>query len=91
MENKKEDMDMARIELNDQQMDDVVGGNFNWYKERGTYLARCRVTGLGDYYCSPSAKSRYNALKLEHKLDGWTEQDYVNALVSEGEFSTNPF
>jgi len=82
---------MSRVELNEQQMDDVVGGNFNWYKQRGTYLQMCRVTGLGDYYIKPSAKSRYNALMLEHKLDGWSEQDYLNVLLSEGEFSTTPF
>lgn len=82
---------MAREEINDQNLEQIVGGNFNWYKERGTYLQRCRVTNVGDYYITPSAKSRYNALKLEHKLDGWTEQDYVNVLLSEGEFSTTPF
>lgn len=82
---------MARVELNDQNLEDVVGGNFNWYKQRGTYLQMCRVTGIGDFYVKASAKSRYNVLKLEHKLDGWTEQDYVNKLLSEGEFSTSSF
>ena len=82
---------MARVELNNQELEEVVGGNFNWYKERGTYLAMCYVTDIGDFYVSPSAKSRYNVLMLEHKFDGWTEQDYVNALLSENEFSTTPF
>ncbi len=82
---------MAREQLNDQQMEVVVGGNFNWCKQRGTYLQMCRVTGIGDFYVKPSAKSRYNALMLEHKLDGWTEQDYVNVLLREGEFSSTPF
>ena len=76
-----------RTELNEQEVEEVVGGNFNWYSQRGTQLNKCRVTGIGDYFVSPTAKSRYNVLKLEHKLDGWTEQDYVNTLLCEGEFS----
>lgn len=82
---------MARVELNEQNLEDVVGGNFNWCKQRGTYLAMCRVTGQGDFYVRPTAKSRYNVLKLEHKSDGWTEVDILNQLLSEGEFSSTPF
>ena len=87
MENKK----TMRDELDEQYLEDIVGGNFNWYKERGSYLKMCRVTGIGDFYVKESAKSRYNVLMLEHKNDYWSEQDYVDTLLAEGEFSTNPF
>lgn len=90
-EMNKEDMNMERIELKEENLEEVVGGNFNWYKERGTSKPMCYVTGIGEYYVSSSAKSRYNALKLEHKADGWTEQQYVSALLGEGQFSTTPF
>lgn len=86
MENKN----TARVELDEHNLEKIVGGNFNWYKERGTYLRMCRVTGIGDFYVKDSAKSRYNDLMLEHKNDNWSEQDYVNTLLAEGEFSTNP-
>lgn len=80
-----------RIELNEQELDDIVGGSFNWYNERGTTLKRCRVTGVGTFYVTSTAKARYNVLMLEHKGEGWTEQDVANKLLAEGEFSTTPF
>lgn len=79
---------MARIELNEQNLEDVVGGAFNWfYNPQGSYI--CSVDGVGVYDVTPAAKDRYKALKLEHKLDKWSAQQYVNALLSEGYFTVH--
>ena len=76
---------MARKELKEQDIEKVVGGAFNWYYDRDG-AARCRVDGVGDYNVTHTAKDRYAALKLEHKLDGWKGADYVAVLVDEGYF-----
>lgn len=73
-----------RIQLNDQDVTEVVGGAFNWYKKDGA--RRCKVTNFGDYFVTDTAKTRYTSLKLEHKADGWTDADYAQQLIDEGEF-----
>ena len=74
-----------RIQLNDQDVEKVVGGAFNWYyDEQGARY--CWVDGVGDFSVILEAKDRYAALKLAHKLDGWTAQMYVDVLVQEGYF-----
>jgi len=89
-EMNKEDMNVARVELNEQNLEDVVGGNFNWYTKKATGKQMCLVTGVGNYYVSSSAESRYNSLRLQHKHDNWTEAQYVDVLLAEGKFSTSP-
>lgn len=76
---------MARKELNEQDIENVVGGAFNWYYD-AQGAGRCRVDGVGDFSVTPAAKDRYAALKLEHKLDGWKGADYVAVLTAEGLF-----
>lgn len=76
---------MAREMINDNQATDVVGGNFNWWKEEdGTRM--CWVNGIGTYICTVDAKDTFAWLKAEHKGQGWKEQDYVNELIRLGEF-----
>ena len=81
---------MARIELNEQNLEDVVGGAFNWCVGDDGMTTECRVDQkgvvLGEFTCEPGAKARYNALKLEHKLDGWSCAQYLEVLVNEGLF-----
>ena len=74
-----------RIQLNDEQVEDIVGGNFNWVTMNGQIL--CKVDGVGKYYATDTAKNTFAWLKMEHRYDGWTDADYVNELVSKGEFS----
>ena len=75
-----------RIELNDTEVEQVAGGNFNWWREEdGTRM--CWVNDIGTYVCSVDAKDTYAWLKAEHKGQGWTEQDYVNALIASGDFT----
>ena len=75
-----------RVELNMNDMEDVVGGNFYWWRaEDGTRM--CMVNKIGTYVCIVDAKDTFAWLKAEHRGEGWTEQDYVNELVRLGEFT----
>lgn len=74
---------MARVELNDQDLEDVVGGAFNWYYDPNG-IRSCFVDGVGDFVCNAESRDRYTALKLQHKKDRWSAQQYVDVLVSEG-------
>ena len=81
-----EEKNMAeRVELNGQEMEDVVGGHFYWWRaDDGTRM--CQVTGLGRYVCTADAKDTYAWLKAEHKNDNWSEAKYVDALLASGDF-----
>jgi len=85
-----EDKNMARIELNEQNLEDVVGGAFNFYYDPNNNGARsCYVDNVGNFTCTAEARDRLTALKLEHKKDHWSAQQYVNVLVNEGYFHAN--
>ena len=74
-----------RIQLNEENLEQVVGGNFNWWREEdGT--RKCWVNNIGVYTCSVDAKDTFAWLKAEHRGEGWTEQDYVNELLRLGDF-----
>ena len=76
---------MAREMLNEDQMKDVVGGHFNWWKEEdGTRM--CMVNNVGTYKCTVDAKDTFAWLKAEHRGEGWSEADYVQALIECGDF-----
>ena len=76
---------MARELLNDNMANDVVGGNFNWWRAAdGTRM--CKVTGLGKFVVTVDAKDTFAWLKAAHQGEGWTEEDYVNALLASGDF-----
>ena len=73
-----------RVELKETEMEEVVGGHFNWAtKDNVVY---CRVDGVGMFRCTNNAKNAFAWLKVEHREDGWSDADYANALVSAGEF-----
>ena len=75
-----------RVELNMNDMEDVVGGNFYWWRaEDGTRM--CQVSGQGRFICSVDAKDTFAWLKAEHKDDNWTEEQYVEALLASGDFT----
>lgn len=75
-----------RIQLNDQDVENVVGGAFNWYKDP-TGAQRCRVDYVGDFAAAPNAMERFYELKLQHRYDKWSAAQYTQALVDEGFFS----
>lgn len=73
---------MARIELNEQNLEDVVGGAFNFsYTDQGAQS--CYVDGVGEFHCNSQARDRLTALKLQHKKDRWSAQQYVDVLLAE--------
>ena len=75
-----------RVELSLDQAEDIVGGNFNWWKEEdGT--RKCWVNDVGVFVCTADAKDTFAWLKAEHKGEGWTEQMYVDELVRLGDFT----
>lgn len=52
---------MARIELNDQNLEEVVGGAFNissYTNDDGSEYLMCHVDGAGTYHCSADAKRK---------------------------------
>ena len=76
---------MAREIINEEVLDDVVGGSFNWWREPdGTRM--CYVTGVGTFKCTVDAKDTFAWLKAEHKSEGWKDANYVDALVATGDF-----
>lgn len=81
----KEDMDMARVELNEKDIEDVVGGAYNFYYDQDG-AKRCDVDGFGDYKCTADARDKLTALKLQHKGEGWTTAMYVQAMLDMGKF-----
>ncbi len=77
---------MANIErLADDALDQVAGGNYNWWLQDGTTM--CQVTGLGRYRCTSTAKDTFAWLMAQHQGEGWSEQDYLNELLASGEFT----
>ncbi len=77
---------MAREIINEEALEDVVGGSFNWWRTSdGT--RKCKVTGIGTFVCTVDAKDTFAWLKAEHRGEGWTEQMYVDALLATGDFT----
>ena len=74
-----------RIQLSEEDIENVVGGAFNFfYNDQGAYA--CYVDGVGRFECNSQARDRLTALKLQHKKDRWTAQQYVDVLIAEGVF-----
>ena len=68
---------MARIELNDDAIDQVVGGVFQFYKN-GT---RCKVQG-GKYQCEASAQ--FQIITLANQNPTLSEAELLELALSQG-------
>ncbi len=78
---------MARIELDEERLDEVVGGAFNYYTtKKGT--RKCAVDGVGTYYVSADAFGAVAAYASDTSL---TAEQIVNWAIANGYFSTTPF
>lgn len=78
---------MARVELNEEQLNDVVGGAFNYYtNSRGQ--SKCRVDDVGTYYVSSTGFENVVAYSSDITL---TAQEIVDWALANGYFSTTPF
>ena len=75
-----------RVQLNEQDIENVVGGAFNWYTDNDGNVF-CRVDGFRTYKATTSAQNKLMRLMVTHKKDGWTAKDYVDALCEGGYFS----
>ena len=49
-----EDKNMARVELKEAEVEQIVGGAFNFYKNSAG-LDKVYVDGYGAYFCTPNA------------------------------------
>lgn len=72
-----------RIELNEQQLDQVVGGAFHYNTQEDGSMT-CRIDGAGTYKCTDNAKQKISKYILQH--DDATLQDIINYAVSNGYF-----
>ena len=75
-----------RIELNEERLDEVVGGAFNYYtNSKGQ--RRCYVDDIGSFYVTADA---FGAVAAYSSDVTKTAQDIVDWAISNGYFSTEP-
>ena len=72
-----------RMELNDQDLDQVVGGAFH-YNSSSDGSMTCRVDGAGTYHCTENAKDKLSVYFLKNKKA--TLQDAINYALQNGYF-----
>ena len=78
---------MARIELNDEQMENVVGGAFHYNTHKnadGSEYMTCRVDGAGTYYCTENAKRKISLYIMNN--ESCTLNDIINYALANGYF-----
>ena len=72
-----------RIELNGEELEEVVGGAFNFrYNSKGAYI--CKVDGVGTYYAKESAKRALAVYEIQNP--GLSDAELVAWAVSQGYF-----
>ena len=80
---------MARVELNEMDMENVVGGAFryNTYKNPdGTEYMKCKVDGVGIFYCSDNAKKKITAYIMNFGAQNISAAEVVDWAKSNGYF-----
>ena len=79
---KKEDLKMSdRIELNEMELEEVVGGKFTYYEDAdGQY--KCHVDDVGTFKATYSAKRTITQLYLKNKDK--TPAELVQLAISAG-------
>ena len=75
------------VKLNDDALDSVSGGFFNYYTNSQGYQ-KCVVDGVGTFYCSSDAFGRVSAYASDVSLSA---QQVVDWALANGYFSYNPF
>ena len=81
-----EDKNMARVELNEQDTEQVVGGAFTYYEDGTDY--KCDIDGYGTVYAKYSAKRTVTKIYLANKDKSVAE--IVQMAMDAGVFSTTP-
>jgi len=88
IKNFKEDIKMAdMVKLNDDALDSVSGGAFNYYKD-SSGQNKCMVDDVGKFYCTPDAFGYVAAYASDVSL---TAQQVVDWALANGYFSYSPF
>ena len=78
---------MANIEkLNDDALDNVSGGFFNYYTNSAGYQ-KCMVDGVGSFYCTADAFGQIAAYSSDITLSA---QQVVDWALANGYFSYDP-
>ena len=76
-----------RKELNEEALEQVVGGAFNFYTtQKGTN--KCVVDGIGTYYVTADA---FAWVVQKTAGDKYSAQEVVNMAIAAGKFSTTKF
>jgi len=81
---------MARVELNEQNLEDVVGGAFKFYDKDG--YGRCKVSDVsqpGNYYCNPGTGA-YEFMQMRGANPGLTADEYLQMALNRGILRTQP-
>ena len=74
---------MARVELNEQNLEDVVGGAFQFYNKDGQ--GYCRVTktqGGGTFTCNEGAV--HDFIDMKSANPGHTAEEYLQMALDQG-------
>ena len=70
-----------RIQLNETEMEGIVGGAFHFqYNSKGQYA--CKVDGIGTFYADENAKRKIN--KYDVQMGGLSTKELVDWAVSQG-------
>ena len=85
----KEETIMAsdRIQLNEENLDEVVGGKFVFYTDQNGN-PRCKVTDIGRFYTTSDGFFKYITMKNEQP--GLSDAEYVQIALSKGIIWNNP-
>ncbi len=76
-----------RIELNDQDVENIAGGAFyfnSYTNEDGTEYMTCRVDDVGTFYCSESAKRKIALYVINNR--GASVESVIDYAVTNGYF-----
>lgn len=75
-----------RIQLNDMDLENVIGGAFHYVERKGQTF--CVVDGIGTFFAKPDAFQKIAAYASDTSL---TSQQVVDWAISNGYLSKNPF
>jgi len=76
---------MARVELNEQEIEDVVGGAFVFYTNRDTGEQMCYSQGVGLYTTtSSSAKRSLTVMCAREENNGKSQQELTDMAIAAG-------
>ncbi len=76
---------MSRVELNEQNLEDVIGGAYHFYYDEAGVKC-CKVDGIGIFKCTAEAQDKLYYFKLMHKGEGLKAADYVQMMLECGCF-----